>query len=30
MATEFISSGPRVPFANWSTQVIRYIPGANR
>lgn len=30
MATEFISSGPRVPFANWSTQVIRYLPDANR
>ncbi len=26
MATEYISSGPRVPFANWSTQVIRYVP----
>lgn len=26
MATEYISSGPRVPFANWSTQVIRYQP----
>ncbi len=26
MATEFISSGPRIPFANWSTQIIRYVP----
>lgn len=26
MATEYISSGPRVPLANWSTQVIRYVP----
>jgi hypothetical protein len=26
MATEWISSGPRVPLANWSTQVIRYTP----
>jgi len=26
MATEFISDAPRVPFANWSTEVIRYTP----
>jgi len=26
MATEYISSGPRVPFANWSTEVFRYRP----
>ncbi len=26
IATEHISSGPRIPFANWSTQIIRYVP----